>query len=440
MTRLLPLAFVLCAGPAGLVVAQDQVLTGPEAFGGWRDDAPGVMRKITPRDLPAPDEASSTANRALPVPRPDGALPNVPEGYSATLVADGLDIPRTLAFAPNGDLFLAESGSGVIRVLRFESGQVEPIATEAFAEGLTRPYGIAFYPPDNPEWVYVGETDALVRFPYRPGDMMAAGPAEELAQLPTGGHWTRDVAVSPDGETIFVAVGSDSNVGVDQMDAEPPGGLEAWQAEQPLGAAWGGEEERASLLAFAPDGKERRIYATGLRNCSGLAVQPETGTPWCAVNERDGIGGDLPSDYATAVKQGAFYGWPWFYIGDNPDPRWANAPRDDLSAQVTVPDVLLQAHSAPLGITFAPEGSAYAGDAFVALHGSWNRGTRTGYKVVRLPFENGQPTGAYEDFVTGMVLSDEEVWARPVGVAFGPDGALYFSEDGNGSLWRVSAE
>jgi glucose/arabinose dehydrogenase len=438
MTRLLPIALVLCAGPVGLTVAQDSVLTGPAAFGGWRDDAPGVMRKIVPEDLPSPDEASSTANRALPVARPEGAQPMVPEGYSAALIAEGLDIPRTLVFAPNGDLFVAESGSGVIRVMRFDAGQVEPVANEVFVDGLTRPYGIAFYPPENPEWIYVGETDALVRIPYRPGEMAAAGPAEELAALPTGGHWTRDVAVSPDGQTIFVSVGSDSNVGVGVMDAQPPGGLAAWQAAQPLGTAWGEEEERATLLAFAPDGSERRIYATGLRNCSGLAIAPSTGMPWCAVNERDGIGGDLPPDYATAVEEGAFYGWPWFYIGGHPDPRWAEAPRSDLAGAVTVPDVLLQAHSAPLGITFAPEGTSYAGDAFVALHGSWNRGTRTGYKVVRLPFENGQPTGAYEDFVTGMVLSDEAVWARPVGVAFAPDGTLYFSEDGNGSIWSVS--
>lgn len=440
MTRLLPLALVFCAGPVGLAVAQDNVLTGSAAFGGWRDDAPGVMRMIVPDDLPPPDEASSTANRALPVNRPDGALPAVPDGYSAALVADGLDIPRTLAFAPNGDLFIAESGSGVIRVMRFEDGAVEPVASEVFAEGLTRPYGIAFYPPENPEWVYVGETNALVRIPYRAGEMTAGGPAEELAALPTGGHWTRDVAVSPDGQTIFVSVGSDSNVGVGLMDAEPAGGLESWQSEQPLGAAWGGEQERATLLAFAPDGSDRRIYATGLRNCSGLTIQPATGMPWCAVNERDGIGGDLPSDYATAVEEGAFYGWPWFYIGDRPDPRWSEAPRNDLADQVTVPDVLLQAHSAPLGITFAPEGTPFAGDAFVALHGSWNRGTRTGYKVVRLPFENGEPTGAYEDFVTGMVLSDDEVWARPVGVAVDAEGALYFSEDGNGSIWRVTRD
>lgn len=437
MTRL-PIALALCSLPFTGAFAQDNVLTGAAAFGGWRDDAPGVVRKISPTDLPPPDEASSTANRALPVARPDGAMPNVPDGYGIALVAEGLDIPRTLAFAPNGDLFVAESGSGTIRVMRFEAGQVEPVANEVFIDGLTRPYGIAFYPPENPEWVYVGETNALVRIPYRAGDMTAAGPVEDLASLPTGGHWTRDVAVSPDGDTIYVSVGSDSNVGVSAMDAQPPGGLEAWQAEQPLGAAWGGEEERATLLAFAPDGSERRIYATGLRNCSGLAIQPATGEPWCAVNERDGIGGDLPSDYAAAVEEGAFYGWPWFYIGDNPDPRWVEAPRDDLAGSVTVPDVLFQAHSAPLGITFAPEGTTHAGDAFVALHGSWNRGTRTGYKVVRLPFENGEPTGAYEDFVTGMVLSDQEVWARPVGVAYAPDGALYFSEDGNGSIWRVS--
>jgi glucose/arabinose dehydrogenase len=208
----------------------------------------------------------------------------------------------------------------------------------------------------------------------------------------------------------------------------------------PLGALWGNEENRAAVLAFDPDGGNERIAATGLRNCSGMTVQPATGALWCAVNERDGLGDNVPFDYATSVKEGAFYGWPWYYIGSHEDPRHANARRD-LAGHVTVPDVLFQAHSAPLGISFY-DGSQFPaefkGDAFVTLHGSWNRGTRTGYKVVRLIFENGKPTGEYEDFMTGFVVSDEQVWGRPVGVATAKDGSLIVSEDGSGTLWRVT--
>lgn len=395
----------------------------------WRDDAPGASHRIAVGQIPAPYATGSATRSPSVTDRPAGAALKVPPGFTATRFAGGLDQPRTLRTAPNGDVFLAESGAGRIRIFRGLDGKAI-----TFADGLSLPFGIAFWPPGpSPHFVYVAETNRVVRFPYAAGDLKARGPTEVVVPaLPEGGHWTRDLAFSPDGATLFVSVGSSANVATDLTGSPPP--------NRPLGAAWGYEENRADVLAFTPDGKGGRIFATGLRNCSAEAVQPGTGALWCAVNERDGLGDDLPPDYATVVRQGAFYGWPWYYLGSHQDPRMAGTRRD-LAGSVTEPDVLIQAHSAPLGITFYdgrsfPEG--YRGDAFVALHGSWNREKRTGYKVIRLRFENGVPTGAYEDFLTGFVTSDRAVWGRPVGVTVMQDGALLVSEDGNGTLWRVA--
>ena len=247
------------------------------------------------------------------------------------------------------------------------------------------------------------------------GGVDGLGAETLLDGIPGDHHWTRDVVFSADGETLYYAIGSGSNVGTDStMELEPEGGLDAWIDAHPLGTAWGGEERRATVLAFDPDGKNERYLATGLRNCSGLAINPTTSDPWCVVNERDELGDNIPFDYATSVKDGAFYGWPWYYIGDNPDPRWSAEPRDDLKGQVTVPDVLFQAHSAPLNLAFATSdawGAEYKGDAFVAMHGSWNRGTRTGYKLVRLDFDDaGKPAGTYEDFVTEQVRAGRGIF------------------------------
>ena len=426
--------------------AQDDVLKGSAAFGGWQDDSPGVKRHITVDDLEPPKPEESTSNTSQPVPRPDGAMPKLPEGFTATLVAENLEGPRVLRFAPNGDLFIAMSDLGEVKIFRFADGADQPEA-HTYVEGLNQPYGIAFYPPDNPEWLYVAESDGLKRYPYKEGDLAAPdGEPEAIVQgIPAEHHWTRDVAFSPDGKTLYFSVGSGSNVGLDMtMEPEPEGGLDAWIKDYPLGVAWGGEERRAAVLAFSPDGKDERYFATGLRNCSGMTVQPATGDLWCVVNERDEIGDNVPFEYATSVKDGAFYGWPWLYNGDHSDPRWSMTPRDDLKGQVTVGDVLFQAHSAPLNIVFNDSdawGADWKGDAFVAMHGSWNRNTRTGYKVVRLDFdESGKPTGVYEDFMTGFVLNDNDVWARPVGVAFDKDGNLFVSDDGNGTIWKVSKQ
>jgi hypothetical protein len=419
-------------------VAQSAPREGKDAFGSWQADKPGTVRLIRPQDLPAP--GPSSANVSHVVTRPAGAMPQVPAGFKIELFAEGLSGPRIIRTAPNGDVFVAETRAGRIRVLRAADGAAKPGVTETFASGLHGPFGVAFFPNgSDAQWVYVANTDSVVRFPYRTGDLKASGPAETVvAKLPVGGHSTRDIVFTPDNARMLVSVGSASNIG-DGM-GKPPGGLESWASQQPLGAAWGYETDRAAVLSFDPDGKNRKIFATGIRNCVGLVIQPGTNTPWCSTNERDGLGEDLVPDYVTRVKEGAFYGWPWFYIGNHEDPRYGNA-RPDLKDKVTVPDVLLQAHSASLGLTFYQGStfpSEYRGDAFAAEHGSWNRSKRTGYKVIRIRLKDGVPTGEYEDFVTGFVVNDSEVWGRPVGVTVARDGALLISEDGNGTIWRVS--
>ena len=429
--RLFAVALVL----APAVALADAPRTGAAAFGDWSSDRPGVQRLIRPGDLPAPYATESVATQPEIVAPPANRLPSVPAGFTVERVAEGLKSPRVLRTAPNGDIFVAESRAGQISVLPADGG-----APVVFASGLNRPYGIAFYPSgDQPEFVYVGETDKIVRFPYAVGDRKAGGKAEVIVGgLPAGSHWTRDIAFSPDGGTLFIAIGSASNAG-ERMGQRSPKEIADWERQHGLGAAWGPETGRAAVLAADPDGGNLRTFATGIRNCSGLAIEPTAGSLWCATNERDGLGDNLPPDYATSVQEGRFYGWPWFYIGSNPDPRQDGA-RPDLKDHVTVPDVLIQPHSAPLGMTFY-EGDAfpadYKGDGFVALHGSWNRGKPTGYKVVRLLMEDGKPTGVYEDFMTGFVVSDETLWGRPVGVTTGKDGSLYVSEDANGTIWRV---
>ena len=345
-----------------------------------------------------------------------------------------------IRIAPNGDIFVAETAAGQVSVFRLQAGSDRP-TRKIFASGINEPFGIAFYPPGpEPRWVYVASPDHVVRYPYKPGDMTAAGASETIVKsLPAGGHSTRDLAFSPDGKTLFVSVGSGSNVAEDIGNLRGAD-LATFVEANALGAAWGSEKRRADVIAFDPEGGNSRIFATGLRNCSGLTVQPATGALWCAVNERDLLGDDLPPDYATHVEQGAFFGWPWYYIGGHADPRLTGA-RPDLAGKVTVPDVLIQPHSAPLGITFY-EGArfppAYKGSAFVTLHGSWNRAKRTGYKVVRLPFRDGRATGEYEDFVTGFVTDGANVWGRPVGVAVAKDGALLITDDESNTLWRVT--
>jgi glucose/arabinose dehydrogenase len=391
-------------------------------FTDFRYEEPGKSRKITLADLPAPYATSSAGNAPTMVARPEGALPKAPPGFKVNLYADGFDTPRVIRVAPNGDIFLAESGNGQIRVFRGMTADGKPKQATVFAKHLDRPYGIAFYPlGPNPQWVYIGDTNAVVRFPYHNGDLQARGPAQHIVDLPHGsGHWTRDVAFSLDNKTMYVAVGSGSNV--DDPDTTPA------------------EKGRADILAFNPDGSNVRVYASGIRNPSGIAIDPKNGQLWTTVNERDGLGDNLVPDYITSVREGGFYGWPWWYMGGHQDPRH-KGKHPELKDKVITPDVILQPHNASLQITFYEANrfpSEYRGDLFAAEHGSWNKATRVGYEVIRVPrHHTDKASGDYEDFLTGFVLPDGRVWGRPVSVTTAPDGSLLVTDDGSNSIWRV---
>lgn len=427
--------------------------TLPETVGGtdpndWQRQAPGAQHHFKLADLPKPFATKSAGNGPQVVAAPTNATLAVPPGFTVKLFAKGLHNPRLMRTAPNGDVFVAETGHNRIRVLRIKDGADVPSENQVFAEGLQGPFGISFYPPgDQPRWMYVANHNSVVRIPYRNGDLKASGAPEiivaKLADT-TGGHTTRDVVFSKDGKRMFISVGSGSNV-AERMDKKSPEAIRTWEAENGLGAAWGSEMHRAQILVTDPEGHQPlHAFATGIRNGVSLAVNPETGDLWVSTNERDGLGDNLVPDYVTRVKEGGYYGWPWYYLGNHEDPRHAGE-RPDLAGKAIVPDVLEQSHSASLGMTFytATSGVAafpaeYRGDAFVALHGSWNRTTRTGYKVVRVRLQHGVPTGQYDDFLTGFVVDSHSVWGRPVGVTVAHDGALLLTEDGNGTVWRVA--
>jgi glucose/arabinose dehydrogenase/mono/diheme cytochrome c family protein len=399
--------------------------TPPAPLTDFRFEQPGTMRKISVQDLPAPYASESANNGPQLVTRPHGAWPKAPAGFHVQLYATGLDNPRLMRTAPNGDIFLAESSTGIIRVFRGITPDGKAGEAHVFATGLNEPYGIAFYPPGNdPQWIYVGNTDSVVRFPYQNGDLQARGAAQSLADLPHGGgHWTRDIQFASDGKKMFVSVGSASNV--DDPDTSP------------------GEKNRADILVFDPDGSDMQVYAYGIRNAGGgLAINPKTRELWCSVNERDGLGDNLVPDYITHVEAGGFYGWPWWYIGSHQDPRH-DGKHPELKEKALVPDVLLQPHNASLEMTFY-EGtqfpSEYLGDIFASEHGSWNRSVRVGYEVIRVPLhQSGRSTGEYEDFLTGFVVDNGHVWGRPVGITVAQDGSLLVSDDGSNSIWRISS-
>ena len=423
--------------------------SAPETNSGdWRHAAPGVEHHFTLADLPAPYSTTSSGNSPQVVTQPANASLSVPPGFKVRLFATGLSNPRIVRVAPNGDIFVAETAANRIRVLRAADGAQTPSDNQVFADGLDRPFGIAFYPPGNhPQWIYVANNNSIVRFPYRGGDLKASGTAQVIVPRLTeshGGHSTRDVAFSLDGKRMFITVGSGSNV-AEGMSKKSPEEIARWDSQHGQGAGWDAETNRADILVTDPEGHEAlHTFATGIRNGVGIAVDPDTGELWTATNERDGLGDDLVPDYVTRVKAGGFYGWPWYYMGNHEDPRHAGE-RPDLAGKTITPDVLLQPHSAPLEMCFytAKTGAAafpaeYRGDVFVASHGSWNRSSRTGYKVMRVRLEHGVPTGTYEDFLTGFVVNNRSVWGRPVGVAVAHDGALLVTEDGNGTVWRVS--
>jgi glucose/arabinose dehydrogenase len=422
-------AVVVGVGAMSLPRAAD----GP-VFVDYRGQRPGRSHTISVRDLPPPNATRSVDNGPRLVRRPAGAWPQAPAGFKVDLYAEGLQNPRLIRVAPNGDAFVAESAPGQIRVLRGLTAQGRAAQSARYASGLRQPFGIAFYPAGDPRWVYVANTDSVVRFPYRAGDLAASGPAETVipelpggGRLRGGGHWTRDLAFSRDGKTLFVSVGSRSNA--DDTDDNPA------------------EFHRADILAFdvgaggTVAAKSVRVFASGIRNAVGIAVHPRSGELWASVNERDELGDNLVPDYITHVQEGGFYGWPFYYLGPNPEPH-LRGKHPELASRVIVPDVLLQPHDASLqmvfydGVQFPAE---YRGDIFAAQHGSWNRKVRCGYEVVRVPMHGKtRASGAYEDFLTGFVTPSGEVWGRPVGVAVARDGALLVSDDGSRSIWRVS--
>jgi glucose/arabinose dehydrogenase len=447
-------------------------LTGQAAFTDWNQQQPGVRHKITVADLPAPNPEEAVSNQPQVIPRPADAWPIAPAGFKVTLYAGGdngplqradatehmaqapgtFTQPRLIRTAPNGDLFLADSGDGAIWVMRGVGADGKATQLEKFATGLDHPFGIAFYPAEDPKYVYVGNATTVQRLPYHSGDLHATGPAETVvpdipgyAQLAGGGHWTRDVVFTKDGQHMLVSVGSGSNV--DDADTHPK------------------EFHRADVLEYTPEGKFVEVYAHGIRNCVGEAINPITGSLWCSTNERDNLGNHLVPDYVTSVPEGSFFGWPWYYMGGHQDPRLpqpcANGTgpnlqaaaltadqaktckRVDLSAKVRTPDVLVQPHMASLEMTFYPLHkenfpASYDGDGFAAEHGSWNRKNRAGYEVIRIPMKDGKATGEYEDFLTGFVTKDGQVWGRPVGVAVGKDGSLFVTDDGSRSVWHVT--
>ena len=424
------------------------VLVAPSAFGAWTADSPGVRRLFTAADLPSPVNAAASAgstNFNFMVPRPSGTMPSVPAGFIVDTVAlpEGtvLSGPRRVRFAPNGDLFVAQSKNGTILVLRFVNGAVQ--AASVFASNLADPFGMAF----SANSLYVGCSNALLKFPYSPGDSVARGPPKTALTYSSSYHYTRDLALSADGATLFVAIGSGSNIGES-------------------GAA--ADAGRARVLAYNIGTGTASAWATGVRNPAGLTVHPWSGTLWAAVNERDMLGDNVPFEYVTPLKQGDFYGWPYYYTGNHVDPRFnfsanfsaptAYASSSNLStwwppqnaSGALVPSVLIQAHSAPLSISFYTGSSFpadYCGDAFVALHGSWNRNNLTGYKVVRVRMKGTSATGEYDDFMTGFVVNSSSAWGRPVDVLAASDGSILVVEDYGcsftpcsvgGSIWRVT--
>ncbi|HTZ33637.1 MAG TPA: sorbosone dehydrogenase family protein [Methylomirabilota bacterium] len=365
--------------------------------------------------LPPPFASKSAGNGPDGVKPPAGFMPTVPEGFHVTIFAKEFSRPRFIVAAPNGDIFLADTGAGEVMVLRDPQHTGTAQEREVFAKDLSRPFGIAFHG----DYVYVGNTGAVVRFKYDPKTSKRTGEAEKILDLPPGGgHFTRTIAFSEDGSKLYVSVGSSSNIDIEKDD------------------------RRAAVLVCDPDGKNSRIYASGLRNAVGLAIEPVTGAVWVAVNERDELGDNLPPDYLTSLQEGGFYGWPYSYIGSNVDPR-VKPQKPALVAKAIIPDVLLGAHVAPLQFAFYtatqfPE--KYRGGAFIAEHGSWNRAVRSGYQVAFVGFKDGKAAEDPVPFLAGFVTEPrgKNVNGRPVGVAVAQDGALLVSDDGAGVIYRVS--
>ncbi len=393
-----------------------------EAAASLPDEIQTEVGKLT---LPAPYTTESVRNSTKTVGWEDGQMPKAPVGFKVDKYASDLEHPRWIYQAPNGDVFVAESNTkrsaDRITLLRDTNKNGQP-NKEVFLEDLNQPFGMLVLG----DYFYVANTDGLLRFPYKEGQAKITTKGEKIMDLPAGGynnHWTRNLLASPDGKKIYVTVGSASNVAEHGMDEEV---------------------RRANILTINPDGSGETIFASGLRNPVGMAWVPGTNTLWTAVNERDELGDDLVPDYLTSVKQGGFYGWPYSYYGDNVDPRRKDE-NPELVKKALVPDVPLGAHTASLGLTFYDKTkfpAKYRNGAFVGQHGSWNRSELVGYKVVFVPFKDGQPTGPMQDFLTGFIADAKgsKVRGRPVGVTTLADGTMLVADDEGNTIWRVSAE
>jgi glucose/arabinose dehydrogenase len=364
--------------------------------------------------LAEPFATPSVRNNVQIVAKPDASQLKAPAGFEVSLYADNLRAPRTMLLAPNGDVFVAQSGPGSVTILRDANNDGTPETRSTYAQGLSGVFGMALH--DG--YLYLGRTDSIVRYKYAPGDSEAKGTPEKLVDMPTGGHSTRNIIFSRDGKKMYVAVGSQSN----KNAGEPP--------------------IRAAISEYNPDGTGQRIYASGLRNPVGLALQPGTDIIWTSVNERDTLGDDLVPDYITSVKDGAFYGWPYSYIGSNPDPEHVGK-MPDLVRRALVPDVLITAHSAAVSVNFytgTQFPQRYRNGAFVGLHGSWNRSKVSGYRIGFVPFQNGKPSGPIEDFVTGWIVdggTPATAWGRPVGTLVMRDGSMLVADDAGNKIWKV---
>jgi glucose/arabinose dehydrogenase len=390
--------------------------------------------------LPPPFATPSARNNSKVIGWPTGKTPVAPAGFSVSSFADELDNPRWLYVAPNSDVFVArantvtdgftntagmekrERSSNTILLLRDKDGDGIPELKQVFLTGLNRPLGMLILK----DRFYVGNTDGVWVYPYENGQTQITAAGTKILDLPAGGynnHWTRNLIANREGTKIYVSVGSGSNVAEHGID---------------------NERRRANILEINPDGTGERIYAGGLRNPVGMGWATGTNTLWTAVNERDGLGDDLVPDYATSVREGGFYGWPYAYYGKNPDPRM-KGERVDLVNSTLTPDVSMGAHTASLGLAFNENNhlsAPYHGGMFVGQHGSWNRSVLSGYKVVFVPFSGGKPSGPVQDFLTGFIADRDAstAYGRPVGVAFMQDGSLLVADDAGKKIWRVRKE
>lgn len=423
--------------------------TKPTGTPDWKKDFPGRAHRIDVAKLPAPYASPAAYNFPRLIPRPADAKLRLPPGFKIETYTTDVQAPREMKLAPNGDIFLSETQMGRVVVLRPSADGTRPATIETFAQGLDLPNGLAFYPSgSHPKWLYVAETNRVVRYAYTVGQEQATSVPEivvpQLSPVAGGGHFTRDIVFSPDGRRMFVSVGSQQNVPED-MPRKTPAEIEAWEAAHGLGTAWGNETNRADVLVFQVGSTEPgRVFASGIRNCVTLTFQPGTGDLWCTTNERDLLGDDLVPDYSTRVREGAFYGWPWYYMGNHQDPRFKDQ-RPDLVGKITVPDVPYQSHSASLSLIFYTASSGpsafpkqYVGQGFAVFHGSWNRSLRTGHKIVRVRLRHGVPTGEYDDFLVGFIADNGDAWGRPVDLVELADGSLLLSDDGANRIYRIS--